>query len=191
MPVRPSSRETLRAAAADYLLENGLADLSLRPLAAAAGTSARMLVYHFGSKEGLIAEAMDEIRSRQRKLAERWIARHPKSSAEKLLDFVWSWVAAPEHEPYLRLFLEILGRGTRKGKLFAEFSRATFEDWVTWAERRATIAGRTPEAARALAVLTVATVRGLAFYYLATKDRRGARAALRALATLTSGQRGG
>lgn len=183
MPKRRSARETLRAAVADYLLENGLADLSLRPLAAAAGTSARMLVYHFGSKEGLIAEAMAEIRSRQRTLAERWIARHPKASPEELLRFVWSWITAPEHEPYLRLFLEVLGRGVRKGEHFAEFSRATFEEWVDWAERRAGRAGRTVETARARAILTVATVRGLAFYYLATKDRRGARAALRAFAT--------
>lgn len=191
MPKRRSARETLRAAVADYLLENGLADLSLRPLAAAAGTSARMLVYHFGSKEGLIAEAMAEIRSRQRTLAERWIARHPKASPEELLRFVWSWITAPEHEPYLRLFLEVLGRGVRKGEHFAEFSRATFEEWVDWAERRAGRAGRTAEAARARAILTVATVRGLAFYYLATKDRRGARAALRVFATPASRQRKG
>ena len=37
-----------------YLLENGLADLSLRPLAAGTGTSARLLIYHFGSKEDLL-----------------------------------------------------------------------------------------------------------------------------------------
>jgi len=190
MAKRPSSREALRARAADYLLEKGLSDVSLRPLAAAAGTSARMLVYHFGSKEELIAEAMAEIRSRQRKLAERWITRHSKASPEELLRFVWSWISAPEHEPYLRLFLEVLGRGVRKGEHFAEFSRATFEEWVDWAERRGR-AGRTAEAARAHAILTVATVRGLAFYYLATKDRRGARAALRAFAMPASRQRGG
>ena len=191
MPKRPSSREALRAAVSDYLLEHGLADLSLRPVAAATGTSARMLVYHFGSKESLIAEAMAEIRSRQRKLAESWIRRHPKSSTEDLLQFVWSWVAAPEHEPYLRLFLEVLGRGVRKGEHLAEFARATFEDWVSWVEHRATRTGRTAETARALAILTVATVRGLALYYLATKDRRGARAALLAFARLSSRRRGG
>jgi len=191
MPERRPSREALRGAVADYLLERGLADLSLRPLAAATGTSARMLVYHFGSKESLIAEAMAEIRTRQRRLAQRWIARHPKSSTGDLLRFVWSWVAAPEHEPYLRLFLEVLGRGVRKGEHFAEFSRATFEDWVEWVQRRAARAGRTSEAARAIAVLTVATVRGLALYYLATKDRRGARAALKAFAQLSLRRQGG
>ena len=58
-------------------------------------------------------------------------------------------------------------------------------------ERLALSAGRPGEEARASAILTVATVRGLALYYLATQDRRGARDALRAFAKLTSKRRGG
>jgi len=97
MAVRRSPREALLSAVADYLLENGLADLSLRPLASATGTSARMLIYHFGSKERLIVDAMDEIRDRQRELARKWIRGHPAATLEDLLHFAWSWIAAPEH----------------------------------------------------------------------------------------------
>ena len=50
------SRETLLPLLAAYVLENGLADVSLRPLAKAAGTSDRMLLYHFGSKEELVID---------------------------------------------------------------------------------------------------------------------------------------
>jgi AcrR family transcriptional regulator len=191
MSRNPSPREALRAAVADHLLEHGLANLSLRPLAAATGTSARMLVYHFGSKERLIAEAMAEVRARQKKLAERWARRHPPASFAESLEFVWSWVAAPEHERYLRLFLEILGRGIREAEHFAEFSRTTFEDWVSWVQRRFEREGRPAETAKAFAILTVSTVRGLALYYLATKDKRGARLALRAFIELSTGRRGG
>ena len=53
--------------AIDYLLKNGLAGLSLRPLAAGIGTSARLLVLHFGSKEGLIEEVLGEVQERLRK----------------------------------------------------------------------------------------------------------------------------
>jgi AcrR family transcriptional regulator len=42
-------RHDLAEAATDYVLEHGLLDLSLRPLAAALGTSDRMLLYHFGA----------------------------------------------------------------------------------------------------------------------------------------------
>ena len=187
----PDPRKALLAGVADYLLEHGLANLSLRPLAAATGTSARMLVYHFGSKERLIAEAMNEIRTRQQKLAETWIRSRSAASFDEFLKLVWSWVAAAEHEPYLRFFLEVLGRGIGDAEPFAEFSRSTFEDWVSWVQRRFAKAGRPAEKAKALAILTVATVRGLALYSVATKNKRGAKQALRAFMQLSRERRGG
>jgi AcrR family transcriptional regulator len=59
----PDRRAELLDEAADYILSNGLADLSLRPLAVAINTSPRMLLYFFDSKERLIAEALARIRS--------------------------------------------------------------------------------------------------------------------------------
>ncbi|HYR45808.1 MAG TPA: TetR/AcrR family transcriptional regulator [Thermoanaerobaculia bacterium] len=182
---RPDPRKALLAAVADYLLGHGLANLSLRPLAAATGTSARMLVYHFSSKERLIAEAMNEIRTRQQKLAETWIRGHPAASFDEFLELVWSWVAAAQHEPYLRLFLEVLGRGIGDVEPFAEFSRSTFADWVSWIQRRFEKAGRPAEQAKAFAILTVSAIRGLALYSVATKNKRGARQALRAFIRLS------
>ena len=178
MTAKPAPRKALLAAVADYLLEHGLANLSLRPLAAATGTSARMLVYHFGSKERLIAEAMAEVRARQQRLAEDWMRRHPAASFDEFLLMVWSWVAAPEQEPYLRLFLEVLGRGIGETEPYAEFSKSTFDEWVSWVQRRFEKAGRPRERAKALAILTVSTIRGLALYYVATKNRRGAKQVL-------------
>ena len=43
-------RDELAEAATDYVLEHGLIGLSLRPLAAALGTSDRMLLYHFATR---------------------------------------------------------------------------------------------------------------------------------------------
>ena len=191
MAVRRSPREALLSAVADYPLENGLADLSLRPLASATGTSARMLIYHFGSKERLIVDAMDEIRDRQRGLARKWIRGHPAATLEDLLHFAWSWIAAPEHEAYGRLFLQVVGRGMRGGKHLAEFARATFQDWVSWIQLRFEKTGWKPESASALAILTVSTMRGLALYYLATKDRPGAKLSLNAFGRLLPERRGG
>jgi AcrR family transcriptional regulator len=150
-----------------------------------------MLVYHFGSKERLIAEAMNEIRTRQQKLAETWIRSHPAASFDEFLELVWSWVAAAEHEPYLRFFLEVLGRGIGDAEPFAEFSRSTFADWVSWVQRRFKKAGRRAEKAKALAILTVSTIRGLALYSVATKNKRGAKQALRAFIQLSRERQGG
>ena len=145
---RRSQRETHLARVADYLLKHGLANLSLRPLASATQTSARMLVYHFGSKERLIAAAMAEIRARQQKLVEKWGRRHPAATFAELMEFVWSWVSTPEHEPYLRLFLEVLAS---KRQPEAVLRRSTAREWVpgiqprrpiTWSERGRTCSGR-------------------------------------------------
>ena len=52
-------RQELAEAATDHALEHGLIGLSLRPLAAAIGTSDRMLIYHFGSKDELVDAVLD------------------------------------------------------------------------------------------------------------------------------------
>jgi AcrR family transcriptional regulator len=57
-------KSELRTKALEYLLEHGVADLSLRPLASEIGTSARLLIYHFESKDGLIRAVMEEARLR-------------------------------------------------------------------------------------------------------------------------------
>ena len=57
-------REELIGRATDYVLAEGLIGLSLRPLAAALGTSDRMLNYHFGSKAGLVAAILREATDR-------------------------------------------------------------------------------------------------------------------------------
>src|SRR5262249_30023814 len=62
----PSPRERLLAAAVDYVAAHGIGEVSLRQLAAALGTSHRMLVYHFGSKEGLLVEVIRAVEARQR-----------------------------------------------------------------------------------------------------------------------------
>ncbi len=52
--------DALLHAATDHVLESGLIGLSLRPLAAAVGTSDRMLIYHFGSRDALVSAVVAE-----------------------------------------------------------------------------------------------------------------------------------
>src|SRR5436309_14620942 len=59
-------RDQLALAAADWVIENGLADLSLRRLAAGLGVSHRVLIYHFGSKNELFQEILRAARQRER-----------------------------------------------------------------------------------------------------------------------------
>ena len=61
-----TTRERLLDAAIDHFGRHGIADTSLRGIAEAVGTSHRMLIYHFGSREGLLAEVTREVEARQR-----------------------------------------------------------------------------------------------------------------------------
>ena len=61
-------RERLLEAAVDHFGRHGIGDTSLRGIAEAVGTSHRMLIYHFGSREGLLAEVTRTVEARQRAL---------------------------------------------------------------------------------------------------------------------------
>ena len=164
-PVDPHRRAAVLAKAADYVLQRGLAGLSLRPLAKALGTSPRMLLYDFGSKEHLIHEILAEIRRREAGLL---------GAEVHTLDDVWRWIAAPQREPFLRLFFEVyvdaLGR---------EEAEPLVRDWLEFLRT-----SWQPPVDDATATLMVAVVRGLLLDRLATGDRARTDAALRRFADL-------
>jgi AcrR family transcriptional regulator len=166
-PVDPNRRTTTLAKAADYVLEHGLADLSLRPLARALDTSPRMLLYDFGSKERLVHEILAEIRRRERSMLD---------ADAHTLDDVWRWISAPERTPFLRLFFEAyvaaLGR---------DEAQPYVRDWLRYLEER-----WTPPVDEATATLMVAVVRGLLLDLLATGERSRTDAALRRFSELVA-----
>ena len=159
-PVDPTRRAAVLAKAADYVLEQGLAGLSLRPLAKALGTSPRMLLYDFESKELLIGEVLAEIRRREASLLEAEV---------RTLEDVWAWIAAPERESFLRLFFEIYVGGFANGA-----AEPLVRDWLDFLRER-----WHPPVDEATATLMVAVVRGLLLDRLATGDRRRTDEALR------------
>ncbi len=62
LPSSPRRKELLERAY-QYALAHGLADLSLRPLAAAIGSSPRVLLFLFGSKDGLVRALLARARA--------------------------------------------------------------------------------------------------------------------------------
>lgn len=165
-PVDPHRREAVLAQAADYVLERGLAGLSLRPLAKALGTSPRMLLYDFETKERLIHEILAEIRGRE--------VAQLRADVHTLQD-VWRWIAAPEREPFLRLFFEVY-----VGALGEEGVEPLVRDWLEFLR-----ANWKPPVDEATATLMVAVVRGLLLDRLATGDRGRTDRALRRFVQLT------
>jgi len=150
--------EELLEATVDYLLRNGIANLSLRPLAAATGTKARLLIYHFGSRQQLLAEAMERVRQRvQTRVVE----------SGNLMQF-WRWATEKKNQPYLRLIFEVQGLAMQKPKEYGAYLRGTLEKWIDFLEQRLnTLKGRER---RLTASIIIAAFDGLLLDYYVTGD---------------------
>ncbi len=159
------ARARLLAAAVSHALSAGIADLSLRELAAAIGTSHRMLIYHFGSRAGLLVAVAQAVEEAQRAavLGPGTAVQDPWQSWERLSD--------PKMWPQERLFFELysyalLGRPGTEG-----FLSGIVESWVAPIAGALVTSGADERTARADARLGVAVVRGLLLDLLATGDR--------------------
>jgi len=154
-------RDDLLRQAYAYALEHGLADLSLRPLAAAIGSSPRVLLFLFGSKDGLVRELLAQARADELALLERVRG----GGLTEVAEAVWTWLAAPEHRALLTLWLEGYGRSlVAPDGLWAGFARATVEDWL------AVLADAQPIPDATERTLVLAVLRGALLDLLATGD---------------------
>jgi AcrR family transcriptional regulator len=172
-------RAQLLGSIVDHVVDRGLADLSLRPLAIAIGSSPRTLLYHFTSKERLLVAVLLEIGRRQARLLDAWYERSAEYDTRTLLLRAWQWLTAPRNDRLLRLLFEAYGIALRDRRRYGAFLRATTTDWQTPFERILETRGFTPERAAALVHLLVATMRGLLLDVLATGDRARAERAFR------------
>jgi AcrR family transcriptional regulator len=164
-PPDPERRARTLAKAADYVLANGLEGLSLRPLAAALGTSTRMLLYDFESKEKLIDEVLAEIRGRLAGLLAELQARPATGSAETLAA-VWEWVSADERVPFMRVFFQAYVDALAHPESYAGRGRPMVGDWLEFLGSQ----WRPRPLDPASATLFVAVIRGLLLDRLSAPD---------------------
>ncbi len=175
-PERPVE---LQEAIVRNLLHHGIAGLSLRPLAKAVGSSPRVLLYYFGSKELLVAKVLADIRERQR-------AAFGKITAASFGDICWSiWrkMSARESEPLFRLFFEAYGLALRDPGRYKTFLQATVRDWLELIAESLENQHRTRNETEALATMILAGLRGFMLDYCATHDRKRLDRAVRIWAT--------
>jgi AcrR family transcriptional regulator len=183
-PADPERRVRTLSKAADYVLRHGLEGLSLRPLAAALGTSTRMLLYDFESKEKLIEEVLAEIRRREAALLVELQAGATADPAETLAA-IWEWVTADERTPFMRLFFETYVDAMAHPHAYAEGGRPMVSDWLDFLGSR----WRPERLDPAAATLFVAVIRGLLLDRLTATDPERTDAALRRFTELLAARR--
>jgi AcrR family transcriptional regulator len=89
-----------------YAAEHGIADKSLREIATGVGTSHRMLLYHFGSREGLLAAIVGAVEEQQRAVL---AALSEDGDPAEVMLRLWEQVSQPALRPYVRLFFATVG----------------------------------------------------------------------------------
>lgn len=169
-----AARQDLLDRTIAHVARHGLSDLSLRELAAAVGTSHRMLNYHFGSREGLLAAIVATVEEQQR-VALELLASEAATPAE-LVRAQWAQLSDPALRPSIVLFFEVLALALQERPGTEGFLAQLTEPWLDVA---AAIASDLELATtRAELRLGVAVVRGLLLDVAAGADLAAATASL-------------
>lgn len=161
--VPSARRQELLDAAYRYVLANGITGVSLRPLAAHTGSSTGVLLYLFGSKDGLVREILARARAEQRTMV-RGVLADAGTQDDPLpgADALWAWLGAPEQRAVLRLFFEAysLSLHPEPGP-WEGFAQDSVDEWLELLDEMAPSADHSR-------TLHLAVLRGLLLDLLAT-----------------------
>jgi AcrR family transcriptional regulator len=160
-------RERLLNAAIDRIAERGVSDLSLRELAAAIGSSHRMLIHHFGGREGLLVAVVQAVEERQRALVSE-VLPDPQASPGDAMRAWWKHISNEALWANERLFFELYGQALQGRPGTVGLLDGIVDSWLEPAATLLTEMGLEDGAAGAR--LGVAVTRGLLLDLLATRD---------------------
>lgn len=171
-----SARDELLDRVISHVGGHGIGDTSLRTLADQVGTSHRMLNYHFGSREGLLAAVVEATWGRrQQELAS--LLAEPGDPYEVAAAF-WNRLA-DEAGQFGPLFFE-LAAAAMQGHAWASAVPGWRDAWVQTCRDLFRRAGHAGDRVDQLARMTVAMTRGILFELCLTGDRTSADATFHA-----------
>jgi len=155
-----------------YLAEHGLAQATLRPMAASLDVSINRLVHHFGSKEELITAALNRAIEQQITVQDAWMKRNSRITQVGLYRKWWKWMnASPENLALVRLNYEAAALDTSVTGLAGEVRADQVGVWRHDVEQRLAAEGIDAERIGFEASLMKATFTGLIIDLLATGER--------------------
>ncbi|MGV0585282.1 TetR/AcrR family transcriptional regulator [Mycobacteroides chelonae] len=159
----------LLQAATEYMLEKGVADMTLRPLGSAVGASITTLIRQFGSKEELIHEVCREIHGQMVSAFDQfWF--HSDGRPVEVLRALWQLWLAPQYSRQFVFLFELYGLALREPDRYEWFAQSVVHDWKTPLETALRAGGIDEEKARDVATLVVGIIRGLYLEKAATQS---------------------
>lgn len=169
----PRLKQDLLDQVVEYLATSGLAQTTLRPMAASLGVSINRLMHHFGSKDELITAALARAIEQQIDVQRKWMQRSPRLTQVELYQRWWKWLCAtPGNLALVRLNYEAATLEPTVTGLAGDVRADQIGVWRHDVEQRLVSEGLKPERATLEASLIKATFTGLAMDLFATGDKR-------------------
>jgi AcrR family transcriptional regulator len=156
-----------------YLAEHGLAQATLRPMAAALDVSINRLVHHFGSKEDLITAALNRAIEQQIEVQRGWLKRQPRMTQVELHRRWWRWMnASKANLALVRLNYEAAALDTEVTGLAGDVRADQIGVWRHDVEQRLLAEGVPADRVELEAGLIKAGFSGLIMDLIATGERK-------------------
>jgi AcrR family transcriptional regulator len=168
----PARREDLLQRFVDYLLEHGFAEVSLQQAAGELGTSARMLLHYFGSKEKLVEEAIGAVRARQLQFV--FGEEMTMDRFDELFWRAFSWCNSDGFLSVFRLTYEILWAALRNPERYRGFLDQVTTEWQQGFAVAMQAAGYSEAHSRTVSTAYLAALRGLVIDVIVTGDHERA-----------------
>lgn len=157
-----------------YLVKHGVANATLRPMAVELGTSPRILMFHFRSKEGLLQEVFKELQSRLQASLKAMASADSGHVRVPPLKRFWQWAISEENLPYFRLLYEVQIVALQNPHEYGRYLKEASNDWQAIALDLMTESLKS----NAMATLCIAVFDGLMLELMSCGDARRPTAAL-------------
>jgi AcrR family transcriptional regulator len=171
-------RPELLAGAVEYILDHGVAELSLRPMAKELGVTHATLIRHFGSKEALVGEVVTYIRVSIGTRARDSSGDLVGAPTDRMMRAVWEHLCAPAERRQFALLFELVALHARERDRFDFLEQMLITDFLTPLQARLRSDGMSTRKARDVATGFLAQVRGLQLDLAISGDRRRVGAAM-------------
>ena len=169
-PVSSARREELLDRAYRYVTQHGLSAMSLRPLATQIGSSPRVLLFLFGTKDGLVRALLARARADEMAYV-HGVRLEAGVDLTRVGLETWRWLTADEHRGLLTLWTESDARSLiEPDGPWAGFAASTVDDWLTLLADTQPPGERNTPAGEARRTLVLAVLRGAMLDLLATGD---------------------
>ncbi|MBD1875229.1 TetR/AcrR family transcriptional regulator [Nodosilinea sp. FACHB-131] len=131
-PTEPQKKAELLEKCLEVALETGELDSSINAIAKRIGTSGRMLVYHFGSKQELERQVIArlEVRLRAQLLSLQNTAVADTDTVAESLLAMWRQFTTPEMQGWLKLTMDLNLRAMRGDTETQQFLERETQQWV-------------------------------------------------------------